>query len=153
MLNFEYILLDINRYGKKELLQLSNLISAVFLLDQDAEDIEEILERLNELIDVLKSLSPVEYSLFKRWVKKIIMKRFPKEHHKEMEKLIDNAKEVDVMISGFERNIIKVQEKGKKKQAAEIAKRMLVKGMSIKETAEITQLSVEEITELAFSIK
>ncbi|WP_373895273.1 Rpn family recombination-promoting nuclease/putative transposase [Virgibacillus natechei] len=155
VLNFEYILIDVKRYDQEHLLQLSNLISTVFLLDQDAEDIGEFLERLNELIEVLKKLSPAEYSLFKIWFKKIIMNRFPKEHHREMEKLIDktNVEQVGVMISGFEKNIIKVQEqgfeKGKKRNAVKIAKRMITKGVPLEEIADITELSIDELKELA----
>lgn len=54
LLDFNYILFDINRYSKEELLEVSNLVSSVFLLDQAMKP-EELLVRLKELITTLKT--------------------------------------------------------------------------------------------------
>jgi hypothetical protein len=39
---FKYILIDISRYTKEELLEASNLISSVFLIEQKKNDIESM---------------------------------------------------------------------------------------------------------------
>src|SRR5699024_3766095 len=153
-------------YEKQELLQLPNLISSVFLLDQNIKEVEELFNRLKELTDTINQLSQQELSLFKTWLKGIVMRRFPEKNHKDIEKVIDQtkAKEVGIMISNLEKNlerfinesiekgiqkgIEKEIEKGEKNTSIEIAKRMLVKGMSTEDIIELTKLTREEIQEL-----
>ncbi|MED0671859.1 Rpn family recombination-promoting nuclease/putative transposase [Aneurinibacillus aneurinilyticus] len=48
VLDFSYILLDVNRYTEKELLQVTNVIGTVFLLDQHVDD-RELRARLYKL--------------------------------------------------------------------------------------------------------
>ena len=49
ILDFNYILFDINRYSENELYEISNLVSAVFLLDQEMNE-EELIKRLRKII-------------------------------------------------------------------------------------------------------
>src|SRR5690625_3548109 len=171
ILDFKYTLIDVNRYEKQELLQLSNLISSVFLLDQNIKEVKELFIRLRELTDTINQLSEQELLLFKAWLKGIVIRRFPKKNHKDIEKVIDQtkAKEVGIMISNLEKNLerfidesiekgiekriekgiekgIKVGiEKGEKNTSIKIAKRMLLKGMSTDDIIELTKLTKEEI--------
>lgn len=159
ILDFKYTLIDVNRYEKQELLQLSNLISSVFLLDQNIKEVEELFIRLRELTDTINQLSEQELLLFKAWLKGIVIRRFPKKNHKDIEKVIDQtkAKEVGIMISNLEKNlerfidesiekgIEKRIEKGEKNTSIKIAKRMLLKGMSTDDIIELTKLTKEEI--------
>ena len=107
MSDTKFPLIDVNRYEKQELLQLPNLISSVFLLDQNIKEVEELFIRLKELTDTINQLSRQELSLFKTWLKGIVMRRFPKKNHKDIEKVIDQtkAKEAGIMISNLERNL------------------------------------------------
>ncbi|MGL5676991.1 MAG: Rpn family recombination-promoting nuclease/putative transposase, partial [Cellulosilyticaceae bacterium] len=43
-LNFEYILIDVNKYSKEQLIEIENIVSAIFLLDQKV-DMEEFIRR------------------------------------------------------------------------------------------------------------
>lgn len=183
VLNFKYSLIDVNRYQSHELLQLSNLISSVFLLDQDMKKVEELFMRLKELTNTLNQLSPRELALFKTWLKGIVMKRFPKKNHKEIEEVINQTKtkEVGIMISNFEKNLErfidesiekgmkkgmerglekgiergmeKGKEEGEKKSSLEIARRMLLKGMTTGDISELTKLTKDEVEELADRMK
>lgn len=175
ILNFKYSLIDVNRYQSHELLQLSNLISSVFLLDQDMKKVEELFMRLKELTNTLNQLSPRELALFKTWLKGIVMKRFPKKNHKEIEEVINQTKtkEVGIMISNFEKNLErfidesiekgmkkgiergleKGKAEGEKKSSLEIARRMILKGMTTEDIAELTNLTEDEVEKLADRMK
>lgn len=159
LLNFNYILLDVNRYKRNELLEISNLISAIFFLDQDMEVQDELIDRLNSLVRILSNLSDEEYTLFKAWMKRIFKRRLPKEQHTIFEEIIDKTKreEAVIMVSNLEENLKKFEEqaiergieKGQKdgefRKAIEIARKMVQKGMSIEEIIELTGLSYDEI--------
>ncbi|AEH51414.1 Rpn family recombination-promoting nuclease/putative transposase [Pseudothermotoga thermarum] len=75
VLDFKYILIDVNRYGKEELISLRNLISGVFLLDQDV-NFDELLSRLKEFAAALGGLEEKEFEALKVWVKRILLERF-----------------------------------------------------------------------------
>ena len=115
----------------------------------------------------------------KAWLKGIVIRRFPKQKHKELEKVIDQtkAKEVNIMISNLEKNLERFidegikkglekglrqglaegektgRKEGEKNTSIEIAKRMLLKGMSTEDIAELTKLTIKEIKELKNSMK
>ncbi|WP_248926681.1 Rpn family recombination-promoting nuclease/putative transposase [Paenibacillus hamazuiensis] len=55
LLDFEYILLDVERYTEEELLSLSNTIGSVFLLDQTADQ-DLLLERLRKLMNTIRQM-------------------------------------------------------------------------------------------------
>ena len=55
IVSFKYILIDVNRYHKQTLLDLANLIGAVFLLDQEI-DSKEYRNRLLGIVPILRSL-------------------------------------------------------------------------------------------------
>lgn len=71
ILNFNYMLFDINRYGNEELLDMSNLVSAIFLLDQEMSE-EKLIRRLKKIIYILKKISPEQFSVFKQWLRNIV---------------------------------------------------------------------------------
>lgn len=166
VLNFKYILLDINRYQKKDLLQLSNLISTIFIFDQHINSNEEIYTRLRETMHTLKKLDKDEFNQFKIWLENIFINRLPIAYHNNIHMIIEKAnhQEVDKMISNFEeglkRFIEESQQKaikkglqegigqGQKEKAIEIAKELLCKKMSLNDVAEVTGLPIKEVENL-----
>lgn len=102
---YRLLLYDVNSYNKKDLLELENLIGAVFLLDQKI-DREELMNRLSELIGVLKKLDSERMELFKTWLGKILSNRLPKKEKKEIERIIEESKEVEDMVYNLERTIL-----------------------------------------------
>ncbi|WCN36230.1 hypothetical protein [Aneurinibacillus uraniidurans] len=72
VLNFSYILLDVNRYSEEELLEVSNLIGTVFLLDQNGDE-ESLRNRLRKLASSVRYLSPEEFQLLRSWLMHIFV--------------------------------------------------------------------------------
>lgn len=64
--NFEYILIDVNRYDDNELLRIANLISSVFFLNK-ATGGEEAIERLQMVVDNVSNIRQEQQRNFIRW--------------------------------------------------------------------------------------
>lgn len=64
--NFEYVLIDVNRYSDEELLKISNLISSVFFLTK-SNDTENALERLYNVGKNLSSMTKEKQEAFIHW--------------------------------------------------------------------------------------
>ena len=163
ILNFKYILIDINRYQKQDLLKTANLISTVFLLDQKI-NAEELIKRLLEISKVIKKLDETHVRLFQTWVEKIPaeVKDLPIEIQQQITRIIkeSNPEEGEQMISNIAQTIQKGLEerefKGRKigeqrgefKKAVEIARNLLAKNMDIEEISQVTGLPKKEILKL-----
>ena len=110
ILNFKYILLDINRYQKQDLLKTANLISTVFLLDQKI-NAEELIKRLLEISKVIKKLDETHVRQFQTWVEKIPaeVKDLPIEIQQQITRIIkeSNPEEGEQMISNIAQTIQK----------------------------------------------
>lgn len=74
ILDFSYILFDVNRYEKETLLELANMVSLLFLMEQDITK-EELVNRLRSSVFVLKKITPEQFYVFKRWLKGIVKPR------------------------------------------------------------------------------
>jgi hypothetical protein len=108
VVDFEYFLIDVNRYSAKELLGFKNLIGGVFFLDQK-KDKDELLRRLEELIGTLEKLEPDFYRLFAVWLKNIAVLGFPEKYKEMIGKVIDesNPKEARKMVSNLSETLKK----------------------------------------------
>ncbi len=158
ILNFKYSLFDINRYTEEELYSVANLVSAVFLLDQEMNE-EELVRRLRKIIYILKRISPEQFSIFKQWLKKIVKPRLTEELQAEVEEVLNKSEqeEVDFMVSNLGKTLEKLEKKATKrgleqgieqgieKKAKEIAIKAIKMGMSNEIIIELTGLANEEI--------
>ncbi len=117
IVNFKYMLFDINRYDDEELLNMSNLVSAIFLLDQEMNE-EELIRRLRKIIYVLKKISPEQFSVFKQWLKNIVKPRLKEEMQKQVDDVLNksNQEEVDVMVSNLGKTLDNIQKKSNRKR-------------------------------------
>lgn len=154
ILDFRYILIDVNRYKKRDLIKLSNTIGSIFLLDQDY-DIIEIEERFKAVCNVMKHLDSDQFQLLTTWINKIICTSASNELLENIVKIIDTSltnKEVDDIVSNFARTLKKMQEQAKAEgleQGIEhIAKKMLKRNISEEIVAEITELPLTHIIRL-----
>ncbi|MFL0167519.1 Rpn family recombination-promoting nuclease/putative transposase [Candidatus Clostridium helianthi] len=153
ILNFNYMLFDINRYSDEELYNVSNLVSAVFLLDQEMDE-DELLRRLRKLIYVLKKISPEQFNVFKQWLKKIVKPRLTEEMQKEVDEVLDksNQEEVDFMVSNLGKTLEKMErkavEKGSENRTKEIAINAIEMGMDNEIIIKLTGLTDEKINEI-----
>ena len=150
ILDFNYMLFDINRYEDEELINMSNLVSAIFLLDQEMNE-EELIRRLRKIIYVLKKISPEQFSVFKQWLKNIVKPRLKEEMQEEVDDVLNksNQEEVDVMVSNLGKTLENIEkkgiEKGIEKKAREIAIKAIKMGMDNSVVSELTGLKEDEI--------
>ncbi|ERI07113.1 Rpn family recombination-promoting nuclease/putative transposase [Aneurinibacillus aneurinilyticus] len=158
VLDFSYILLDVNRYTEKELLQVTNVIGTVFLLDQHVDD-RELRARLGKLVYTLKQLSPEEFQLFRSWLLHIFVERVPYELQDQTRKAIEQTREgeVEMMMHNLERTLDDMIEKaeargeakGKVEGKLEVVKNLLRLGITdIEKLAQAANLPKEEIEKL-----
>ncbi len=150
ILDFNYMLFDINRYDDDELINMSNLVSAIFLLDQEMNE-EELIRRLRKIIYVLKKISPEQFNVFKQWLKNIVKPRLKEEMQKQVDDVLNksNQEEVDVMVSNLGKTLDNIEkkgiEKGIEKKAKEIAVKAIKMGMDNSVISELTGLKEDEI--------
>jgi dsDNA-binding SOS-regulon protein len=153
ILDFKYILINVHTYDEKELLKLSGVVGAVFLLDQ-ADSLEEIMGRLKKLIDTIKKMEPEEFKLFVAWAKNILARSFSPGKKKEITAILEKtrAEEVEKMISNVERVIKKslkdAKHKGIEKGIEKVARQMLSDGEDISKIIKYTGLPRENIERL-----
>jgi predicted transposase/invertase (TIGR01784 family) len=158
IIDFEYILLSVNDYSEKELTNISNLISAVFLMDQDI-DTKELKSRLRKIIKILKHTTPEQFEGFKKWLLYIIKSRMPKEDQEEVDKVIKKAsmKEVENMVYNLEKTLDNLKKEGIEEGIKEgkyiVAKRLLMKGQDIDTIVDVTELTREEIEKIINEMK
>ncbi|MBO8129871.1 MAG: Rpn family recombination-promoting nuclease/putative transposase [Peptococcaceae bacterium] len=170
ILDFSYILFDVNRYSEEKLYRAANLISSVFVLDQRIQA-GELIGRLRKLADGLKNLSRDEFRQFVIWLAHVLKARLPEPLQEKVDKIIDevNPWEVEIMITNLEialkemeqqallkgkkEGLKKGLEKGEKKKALEVAKKLLQAGMDDSFVIEISGLSKEELESVKEEIK
>lgn len=87
--------------SEEELLQLGNLIGAVFYIDLKPR-YDEIIMRLKKLVEQLNKMSKEDLKLFKVWLKNIATCGMTEEETGGIEKIIDENKEVDEMVYAME---------------------------------------------------
>ena len=156
VLDFKYILFDVNRYDGSKLLELSNMIGAVFLIDQQKE-YDELLETLEKLMPLFVKLSEEEQALIFTWFKKIIIRGISGEKAEELVKIIEGSKEDISMMYGpveairkeFRKREKEGMEKGIEKGIEKTARNFLNMGMTIEQVAKGTGLSSERVRELS----
>jgi predicted transposase/invertase (TIGR01784 family) len=164
IIDFEYILIDINKYEKEELMQLGNIASAVFLLDQKV-DIEEFISRVKDIAISFNNLSEEQKMMLRHWLRITLSDEIKDKLGEKIEDiLIAKKEEVVVMTSnisktiketfektreeGIERGIEKGIERGIERGIEKVAVNMIRKGKNIEEIMEVTELSYEKIIEL-----
>lgn len=158
VINFEYILFEINNYSDEELERIGNLIASVFLLDKKATP-KEFIVKFKRIIKILKKLKPEQAARFKEWIKRVIITKFPEKEKKEIEDSLDKAEWLEVIdvISNIEimwdesMEEAKKQgeERGQKRSQKQVAKRMLEFNDPIEKIMKCTGLTYEEILNLS----
>lgn len=166
LVDFRYLLFDVNRMEKEELLEIANIVSTVFLLDQNVND-REIVDRLKLVGRILrKDSSKEQRKIFKSWLVNILRNRFKDNVETNINKLLKETSEMEVddMVSnlgrtiekgfktseqrGFKQGVEKGIEKGIEKGKEETAVNLLKLGVDAEIVARGTGLSLEKILKL-----
>jgi predicted transposase/invertase (TIGR01784 family) len=165
IVDFEYILIDINRYEKKTLIDLANLIGAVFLIDQSV-DYKDCRSRLLGMAPILQKFDTKSFQLFANWLKMILTVKLPDEAKLKIIKILDESKpeEADKMVTNIEKIIENLYEEGKNdgliagkiegkiegkmEGKMDDAKKMLEEKLSEELIVKITGLPIEQIRKI-----
>ncbi|EYE87104.1 transposase, partial [Fervidicella metallireducens AeB] len=111
VIDFEYILIDINKYEKEELMKIGNIASAVFLLDQKV-DIEEFISRVKEVALSFNNLSEEQKMMLRHWLRNTLSDELKDKLGEKIEDiLIANKEEVMIMTSNISKTIKETFEK------------------------------------------
>lgn len=146
LLDFQYILLDVNRYDPEELFELRNLMASALLLDQRVDD-SELLDRLPRLAGTISDWDEARFHMFKNWVKGIMSRGLREEKKEEIIRIIDqtNPQEVDQMIYNMEIALKEAYERAELKGKADLLRAMMQKGQTLIQISEMTGLTIKEI--------
>ncbi|MGB9661169.1 MAG: Rpn family recombination-promoting nuclease/putative transposase [Moorellaceae bacterium] len=153
LLDFRYLLFDVNRYTEEELLKAANLIASVFLLDQKIGS-AELVKRLHKLAAVIRNLTPDEFRYLTTWLKNVIKPKLRAEMHARVEDILaaSNPWEVEKMISNLELVLEEMQQeawlKGLEKGKLEVARNLLLLQVDVDTISKATGLNLEEIESL-----
>ena len=149
LLDFRYLLFDVNRYDEEGLIKAANLIASVFLLDQKMRP-EDLAGRLKRLIGVLKRLTPDEFRHIATWLKNVIKPRMPEEFKEKIDRILDanNPWEVEQMIYNLELTLEEMQQQSLQKGKQEVARNLLLLNVDVETIVKSTGLSLEEINAL-----
>ncbi len=106
LLDFEYLLLDVNRYGKAELIEKQSIASAIFLLDQKT-DVEEYLSRIVTIAQAFNRLTDRERLELKNWIRNTVQEGIAEQ---AVEILDSDQEEVKHMVANITRTIEELKE-------------------------------------------
>lgn len=159
LLNFEYIVLQVNQYEDAALLNLSNTIGAAFLLDKNSRRPQELRNLLKDLYVSLQNASDQELLIFLRWMRYILKPRLPAKQQDEIEQALrqHSDKEVRTMVfANLEKSLDMLEEesrqKGRQKGLQEgletAALEMLRDKVSAQTVAKYTKLPLDRIHDL-----
>ena len=161
LLDFKYILFDVNRYREEELYRAANVIASVFALDQKMS-VGELTERLRRLAGVLQKMEPDEYRQVMIWLQNVLTPRIPEKVQKEVSLMLEqtNPGEVEKMIYNLQIALDEAlqeaalegwkegKEEGKEEGVKKVARNLLLRGIDPDTIAGATGLTGEEIEAL-----
>jgi predicted transposase/invertase (TIGR01784 family) len=161
LLDFTYILLDVQRYEESELLDLSNTIGAIFLLERQA-DLEHLSLRLRKLGSALQSTPPELLQRFVTWFANILMTKVPAASRGQVEQMMaaihqKGASEVrsnlektldEILEKRFLEGIEQGVERGFEQGILRTAKKLIEEGSSNDFITKVTGLSEAAVEQL-----
>ena len=156
---FKYALVNISKLDAKALLQEEEdvLSPVVFYLEQVRDDTEELVKRLKEIEPKLKTFSQTNLERFLIWAGNVIRPRLAKEDKEKYDELAQRVKQGGSRKMGeFVSNVAKLLDEsqtrkfneGKIEGKIEVAKKLIQRGFSDEDIAELTELDLEKVKEL-----
>ena len=147
-----YILVDINKFSKRELLEDDLMITKAMLIEKE-KSVEEILNSLEQIRKkILANPNKRQMQLFMTIVRYILLSIDDEETKTLLQAEIEEMKGAEedmlhatmVLNEAFEKR----EKKGRMAGIKEIAKKLLKQNMKIETISEITGLTIEEIEKL-----
>lgn len=141
VIDFKYILINVNDYSKEDLIAIQNTVSAVFLLDQKIDSIE-FIKRAALVATEFRTLSAEHKLKLKDWLDHIMEEPI---RQVVLNLLESSEEEVNTMTANITKTLQEEREQAERSGEIKVAKKMLAKGMSLEEVLEITGLSKQDI--------
>lgn len=144
IIDFEYILINVNNFAEEDLMRIENVVSAIFLLDQKI-NAEEFIRRAGNVAKEFEAI-PQEHKLklidwLDHTVEDPVRKEVIKLFHVDKE-------EVDQVTANITKTLQEEKENAIKQRMIESAKKMLDKKVDIQDIVDFTGLTAEEINQL-----
>jgi hypothetical protein len=163
LVDFQYHLIDIKRWDPAALLKMEGILPLAIGID-GMNGLEELQRRLQKSVEVINQLAPEEIGLLDTYLKRVLALLLEKGNTGVHPSLSIKPGEGSNMVSNLERAIkremaaykkeairegkLEGKLEGKQESARTIALRLLQKGMTSKEVADLTDLPPEEVMEL-----
>ncbi len=142
---FKYFKIAENEFKPEDLLQIKNVVSTLFLAENHI-DIKILAEQLRQLFR--KEDHEAVELLFNWFYYLRTENRFAENDFDQLAKIYRDEGDVNMLLAAVRKEKKEIFTQGKLERTQEIAKSMLMKGLSIELIMEITQLSKEEIEQL-----
>lgn len=149
---FRYYKIAENEFSKETLLNIQNIISAIFYLENS--ELKDISGDIDRIVNLIEKEKPEELRLFRKWIKHFFYGN--DEITDDLENSIKEIQEVKGMLSAtlkkrdkiiFEQGLEQGLEQGMNR-ILNTAKALLKEKMPVKKISEITGLPVEKIEKL-----
>lgn len=152
IIDFNYNLIDVNSYDEEELVKVGDLISAIFLLDQNI-DVLEFVNRLKEIAERFKNISKDDIRKLNAWIRKTTKDNL------ELDKILKVDGGVDLnMTSAISRNLEKLADESRMEGKLKILIKQLTKKFKelpekyINSLSQCTDKTLDKIAEDIFDI-
>jgi len=148
--SFSYYKIAENEFSKDTLLQIQNVVSALFYVENSVP--EELAKEIDNLYDMVKNEKPDEIAVLTNWLRVIFRDDTRGIYHE-----VKQAEEIRTMFATKleqygeklkKEALRKGKQEGLHEKAVQTAKALLKKGMPLKDISEITGLSIKEIKKL-----
>ncbi len=157
ILDFEYIMFNVNSYDEDELKEIGSLMATIFALDNQF-DRSEFIRRFKKFVECIKRFTPEQWMRFKRWLEYIITPKLQEEGQKEIKGIIESTDitEVESMIMNLEVSANNWFDQARQAGIKEgehlgllkVARVLIEKGKTIEEVSELLELPSDVIEKL-----
>ena len=158
IIDFEYLLLDLNRSDEEFILSTNRVIDLIFALDK--KDILENIPKINKVLMEFRNLKQHEQAELMGWVKNILSPRIT--NPSDVEKILESIErwEATEMQHNLERSLdnelLKAERKGERKakkeaklerekREKEIVQNAIKMGMTNEQIARLTGLNITDV--------
>jgi predicted transposase/invertase (TIGR01784 family) len=150
VIDFKYIMIDINKTDEKELLNMPTLVNLAMFADRKGNP-ARVLGRLAKVLKLSRKLTEDEQVQLRAWIFDVILRKAKGKINNDAINRIKKAferKEESEMTYAIERAIDEIERRGKHTGKKEVAKNLLSTQLSVDDIIEATGLTRKEVEAL-----
>jgi predicted transposase/invertase (TIGR01784 family) len=168
VIDFEYLLLDLNRSDEEFILATNRLVDNIFALDQK-DAAKDFVRVLNILLHRWRKMESQEQAEFKNWVQHILLRRIPDESDRvKILESIERGEEIVLQYGwdrafekerlegerkGIQEGRIKGIQEGDKARQIKVAENLLKMNLTVEQVAQGTDLPEKEVKKIKARLK